>query len=235
MIELVGVSKHFRGVAALDNVDLTLGEGEVLGLIGSNGSGKTTLIGIASGILRPSAGKILLDGRNLSHKGATTFARLGVGRTFQQVRLFEDMTVKETVVVGALAKSAAVDRVSDLLRLCELEDLSARNAFALSYGQQRRVEIARALAGSPRYLMLDEPAAGMNEHETARLLETIRRVLRETGCAILIVDHDLHLLMELCDRIQVLDEGRTIAVGPPAKIRRDPAVVNAYIGPRRHD
>jgi branched-chain amino acid transport system ATP-binding protein len=158
------------------------------------------------------------------------FASLGVGRTFQQIRLFADMTVEENVEVGAIARGRSRDDVGELLERVGLGSDRGRFAGTLPYGQQRRVEIARALAGRPRFLLLDEPAAGMNEAESDDLLETIRMIRTQEGCGILIVDHDLRLIMRLSERIHVLAEGRTICEGTPDVVRRDPAVIREYIG-----
>ena len=234
MIELRAIGKHYCGVTALDKVDLSLEPGEVLGLIGPNGSGKTTLIGIASGVLRPSDGTVVVDGVDLTGKGPGHFARHGIGRTFQQIRLFDDMSVKETVAVGAIAKGIAHGEAAAALATLGLAEDADRQASTLAYGMQRRVEIARALAGRPRYLLLDEPAAGMNEVETDDLLDTLRTVAVKVGCGVLIVDHDMHLIMEICDRIQVLNEGRTLAEDAPGRIVANPAVIEAYIGTPEH-
>ena len=227
------VSKRFRGVRALDGVTLSVEQGTILGLIGPNGSGKTTLLNLASGVLRPTDGRIRIDGADATGRRAHQFARMGVGRTFQQIRLFAGMTVEENVRVGGLARKVdePVDELLDQLSLAPQRD---RDATTLAYGQQRRVEIARALAGKPRFLLLDEPAAGMNEQESDALLTAIRRVREERGCGVLIVDHDLRLMMRLCERIHVLAEGRTIAEGTPEDVRGSDAVIAAYLGSETH-
>ncbi|HEY7198070.1 MAG TPA: ABC transporter ATP-binding protein [Gaiellaceae bacterium] len=225
-----GIEKRFRGLLALDGVSLRLREREILGLIGPNGSGKTTLLNVASGVTRPSRGAVTVDGSRAEGKKPHVFASLGVGRTFQQIRLFADMTVEENVEVGAVARGHSRTSVAELLERTGLADVRERFAGTLPYGQQRRVEIARALAGRPRFLLLDEPAAGMSEVESDQLLETIRLIREQEGCGILIVDHDLRLIMRLCERIHVLAEGRTICEGPPEAVRRDPAVIREYLG-----
>jgi len=225
-----GIVKQFRGVRALDGVDMTVSEREIVGLIGPNGSGKTTLLNVASGVLRPTAGRVEVAGQAATGRLPHVFARLGVGRTFQQIRLFGDMTVRENVEVGAVAGGEPLATVDPLLAQIGLEGDSERMAATLSYGQQRRVEIARALAGGPRFLLLDEPAAGMNERESDDLLETIKVVRDERGLGVLIVDHDLRLIMRLCERIHVLAEGRTICEGPPRAVRHDRGVIEAYLG-----
>ena len=225
-----GVVKRFRGLKALDGVSLHVGEREIVGLIGPNGSGKTTLLNVASGVLAPTSGTVTVGGKDATGRQAHEIARLGVGRTFQQIRLFAEMTVEENVEVGAVARAHDRDRVPEVLERLGLTHEKDRYATTLAYGQQRRVEIARALAGQPRFLLLDEPAAGMNETESDGLLETIRRIRDEEGCAILIVDHDLRLIMRLCERIHVLAEGKTICEGTAEEVRRDPAVKEAYLG-----
>jgi ABC-type branched-subunit amino acid transport system ATPase component len=227
---LTSVQKRFRGLVALDGVSLRLQRGEILGLIGPNGSGKTTLLNIASGVTRPTRGKVTVDGTSAQGKKPHVFASLGVGRTFQQIRLFGDMTVQENVEVGAIARGWSRTSVEGLLERIGLASDRDRLAGTLPYGQQRRAEIARALAGRPRFLLLDEPAAGMNEAESDELLDTIRTIRDHEGCGVLIVDHDLRLIMRLCERIQVLAEGRTISEGIPEAVRRDPAVIREYIG-----
>ena len=224
------VVKRFRGLSALGGVTLRVREGEIIGLIGPNGSGKTTLLNVASGVMKPTAGRVVVGGVEATGRRPHELARLGVGRTFQQVRLFAEMTVLQNVEVGAVARGQALDGVSVLLARLGLTADADRLAVTLPYGQQRRVEIARALAGRPRFVLLDEPAAGMNESESDALLETIRAIRDDEGCAVLIVDHDLRLIMRLCERIHVLAEGRTICEGTAEEVRRDPGVIQAYLG-----
>jgi ABC-type branched-subunit amino acid transport system ATPase component len=229
-LRLEQLVKDYRALRALDHVDVSLRRGEILGLIGPNGSGKTTLLGVASGILRPTAGRVLLDEHDLTGRSPERIAHAGVGRTFQQIRLFGELSVGETVAVGAIAKGLPRSSAEESLARLGLADEVARTATTLAYGLQRRVEIARAMAGRPQFLLLDEPAAGMNEAESDELLAALRGIRDETGCGVLIVDHDLRLIMRLCDRVQVLSEGRTIAEGTPAEVQRDSAVISAYLG-----
>lgn len=229
-LALTGVVKQFRGLRALDGVSMRVAEGEIVGLIGPNGSGKTTLLNVASGVLKPTSGRVSIADVEAAGRSPHQISQLGVGRTFQQIRLFAEMTVRENVEVGAVARRQDTGRVNELLARLDLGADADRLAITLAYGRQRRAEIARALAGRPRFLLLDEPAAGMNEAESDALLETIRSVRDDEGCAVLIVDHDLRLIMRLCERIHVLAEGKTISEGTPEEVRRDPAVIQAYLG-----
>jgi len=227
---LEGVTRRFRGVHALDGVSLRLHEGEIVGLIGPNGSGKTTLLNVASGVLRPSSGRVAINDATVSGKRPHVYAGLGVGRTFQQIRLFHDMTVRENVHLGAIARRQRAAEAEEVLRRLGLGESSDRLAGTLPYGEQRRVEIARALAGRPRLLLLDEPAAGMNPMEADSLLETIKRIREDWGCGVLVVDHVLRLIMRLCDRVHVLAEGKTICEGSPEEVQADTQVIAAYLG-----
>jgi ABC-type branched-subunit amino acid transport system ATPase component len=235
VLDTVEVTKNFVGVQALRGVTVRFRQGAVVGLIGPNGSGKTTLLNCVSGVFAPTSGEISLDGQPISGRPAHELAGRGIVRTFQNVRLFERLTVRQNVEVSAVAAGKVKRRhsreyaraVLERLGLAELEE---RYAETLSYGDQRRLEIARALAASPRFLLLDEPAAGMNEAESDGLRESIERIRRERGCGVLVVDHDLRLIMRLCEHIYVLNEGVLISEGTPETVRRDPAVLAAYIG-----
>jgi len=234
VLEAVDVSKRFGGVHALRNVSLRLREGDVVGLIGPNGSGKTTFLNCLSGVFPPSTGRIALDGRPIPRRGHAV-ARRGVVRTFQNIRLFGWLTALQNVEVGALGAGRArrgSSRRHALQTLAQLgiDRLADRYAGTLSYGDQRRLEIARALAAAPRFLLLDEPAAGMNEGESAELGAAVQAIRRERGCGVLVVEHDLRLIMRICDHVAVLNEGEVIASGSPGDVRTDPAVVAAYIG-----
>jgi len=223
------------------------------GVIGPNGAGKTTLFHLLSGFIRPSAGTIVFDGRDITGSPAYAVARMGIGRTFQNIRLFGDMSVLDNVKVGlerkttpsllsVLVSGPSFRRVEreleahalDLLRLSGLERQRDRLARNLPYGDQRRLEIARAVGARPSVLLLDEPNAGMNPSETQELLGLIRRLRDDSGITIVLVAHDIPLVMNLCDRIQVLNYGRLIAEGPPVDVRTNPDVIAAYLGQPRH-
>ena len=229
-LRLREISKDFDGMRALDTASVEVEPGEIVGLIGPNGSGKTTLLNIASGVLRPTSGDVLIGSAGATRGRPHRFARSGVGRTFQQIRLFDEMTVADNVRVAAVAGRQESPHVEAIIERLGLEDILDRSAATLPYGTQRRVEIARAMAGNPRFLLLDEPAAGMNETESTALMQTIRSITDDFGTAILIVDHDLDLIMKLCDRVYVLAEGRVIFVGTPERVWTDDSVIEAYLG-----
>ncbi len=235
--DLVGenVSKHFAGLRAVDAVSLTVTRGEILGLIGPNGSGKTTLINVLSGILPITSGRVRVGRVDITGWPARRIAHRGLVRTFQIVRLFREMTVLENVEVGAVSvqhqrRSRAQESAREALDLVGLLRHERLYAKELPHGQGRLVEIARALATNPSFLLLDEPGAGLNDAESEVLLACLRRIRRDIGCALLVVDHDMRLIMRLCDRIHVLDHGRTIAEGDPSAVRQIAAVRQAYLG-----
>jgi branched-chain amino acid transport system permease protein len=237
-LTIEGATKDFAGLRALDNANVTVRPGEIVGLIGPNGSGKTTLLNLISGVLSPSAGRILIDGADATRWPAHKVAQAGIGRTFQNIRLFGHLSVLENVEIAATTRAAgsaesARGLARQLLAEFGLEESAERMAGELDYGAQRRLEIARALALRPRYLLLDEPAAGMNPTESNQLLSELAELRRRTGIALLVIDHDMSLIMRLCDRIVVLNRGQVIAQGKPAEIQRDPAVIEAYIGRKR--
>lgn len=238
-LEGQALTRRFGGLVAVNAVDVNLQQGEILGLIGPNGSGKSTLLSLLSGVLAPSEGRLQLDGAPLLGLPAQVFARRGIARTFQNTRLFDSLSVRQNVLVAALygwpktPRRDAEARADQLLAELGLSAQASARADALSYGERRRVEIARALALSPRFLFLDEPAAGMNHDETADLMRRLQVLRQRYALGIVIVDHDLPLITGLCDRVIVLNEGRLIAAGTPHAVQRDPAVVEAYLG-RRH-
>ena len=239
-VQAVDVTKHFGGVEALRGVTVGLREGQIVGLIGPNGSGKTTLLNLVSGVFPPTSGEILLDGAPLTARGGHRVARAGIVRTFQNIRLFGSLTALQNVEVGALGagrvrRAHSHEYALDVLERLGIAHLADRWAATLSYGDQRRLEVARALAGSPRFLLLDEPAAGMNEAESEDLRDSIERIRSERDCGILVVEHDLRLIMRLCDTIYVLNEGEVISRGTPDEVRSDPAVIAAYIGEEERD
>jgi ABC-type branched-subunit amino acid transport system ATPase component len=228
------VSKSFGAVVALQDVTLSVGRGEILGLMGPNGSGKSTLVNVVSGVIRPAAGEVRLDAQVLTGHSPDRVARAGVARTFQNVRLFKGLSVSDNVVsvMGRRHPRGADARALELLDRLGIAHLRGARAGDLAYGLQRRLEIARALAADPFFLLLDEPAAGLNDVESADLEAAIRRVAVEgpTPCGVLIIDHDMRLMASICDRLHVLFNGRTIAEGGIEEVRRDPEVVAAYLG-----
>ena len=234
-----GVTKHFAGLVAVNDVSLELKSGEILGLIGPNGSGKTTLLNMLSGVLPITAGSLKLGNRDIGRLPAHRVADLGIARTFQNIRLFRGLTVRQNVLCAALNgwPRTSIGRASveadAAMQWMGVADKAHLKAHTLSYGDQRRVEIARALALQPDYLFLDEPAAGMNREETDALMQTLRDLRDTLGIGILIVDHDLPLIVQLCDRVIVLNEGHLIAQGGPREVQSDPAVIIAYLG-RKH-
>ena len=229
------VVKDFRGVHALRGVSLRVPEGGIVGLIGPNGSGKTTLLNVASCVFGPTSGTVSCCGVDVTKRDSYVAARLGIRRTFQNIRLFSHLSVRQNIEVGAGTSPTARARgtrgvVDHLMERFDLVPFSDANAGTLPYGAQRRVEIARALAGYPRFLLLDEPAAGLNELESDQLLEDIRAARDEFTCGILVVDHDLRLIMRLSERIHVLAEGATLTEGLPDEVRCNQAVVDAFLG-----
>ena len=228
------VSVRFGGLDALADVSLTVGTAEILGLIGPNGAGKTTLVNCLSGFQRPTQGRVLLDDRVANDWTAGRFRFEGVSRTFQAGRLFKDMTVAENVEVAAVAQGLSQKKarghVVDILEQLGIVDLADRIAGTLAYTDERRVGIARALIMSPAFILLDEPAAGMSGHECEHLMEIIRRIPKDCGCSVLLIEHNMAVVMGVCNRIHVLDGGRTLASGTPAEMQRDRAVVSAYLG-----
>jgi len=233
-LRITDVSVEFSGLRALDGVSLTVSPGEILGLIGPNGSGKTTLINAITGQVPLAGGKIFRGGQELTGLTPREVALRGIARSFQVVRLFNNLTVAENVEAAALAhgqkRRTARDKAHKLLAEFGLEERVEDLASVLSYGDKRRVEIARALAADPTFLLLDEPAAGMNDAETAALLSILEDLPQTRGLGLLIIDHDMGLIMRLCRRLHVLASGRTIAEGDKDSVRANPLVIEAYLG-----
>ncbi|HEM2743089.1 ABC transporter ATP-binding protein [Streptococcus suis] len=249
LLEVKDLTKNFGGLTAVGDVTMELHEGELVGLIGPNGAGKTTLFNLLTGVYEPSEGTISLAGTILNGKAPSKIASLGLGRTFQNIRLFKNMTVLENVLIGlgnhgksevfasffrlpAFYKNEEVlkTKAIELLKIFDLDGDADTLAKNLPYGQQRRLEIVRALATEPKILFLDEPAAGMNPQETAELTQLIRKIKEEFGITIILIEHDMSLVMEVTERIYVLEYGRLIAHGTPEEIRNNKRVIEAYLG-----
>lgn len=234
LLEARGVRVHFGGVKALDGVDLTVRRTEIVGLIGPNGAGKTTLVNVLSGFQRPTAGAVRLLGDEVTFWPPDELARRGLVRTFQAIRLFPALTVFENVeaaaVCAAPGRRAARALSWELLTSMKLENRADDTARELPHGDERKLGIARALALRPTFLLLDEPAAGLNEAEGDELVALLVGLRDRFALGLLVIEHDMRLIMALCERIQVLDHGKTIAVGTPAEIRRDQTVRTAYLG-----
>jgi branched-chain amino acid transport system ATP-binding protein len=233
-LRAVDVLRAYAGVQALRGVTLELGRGEVVGLIGPNGAGKTTLVNVLSGADRPTGGRVELDGVEVTRWAPPRRARAGLARTFQHGHAFGGLTARENVEVAALGVGAgaaeARRRADELLGLLELRDRAGQRAATLPHGEERKLGVARALATRPRYVLMDEPAAGLPDSDVPAFALAVRMVRDEYGAGVLVIDHNMALIMGVCDRIHVLDQGRTLAEGTPAEIRANIDVVSAYLG-----
>ncbi len=249
LLDVNNLSITFGGLSAVSNVDLNINHGELVGLIGPNGAGKTTLFNLLTGVYTPTQGEIIFDGNKITKSKISVINKLGIARTFQNIRLFKNMTVIENLLVASnnhmtysplsgilrlpiykKEEKSAYDNALKILEIFSLVEYKDTLAGNLPYGKQRELEIARALATKPSLLLLDEPAAGMNPSETAELMETIAKIRKNYSTAILLIEHDMHLVMGICERIYVLEYGQLIASGTPDEIKNNEAVITAYLG-----
>jgi len=248
ILEIKGICKDFYGLKALSDISLEVRENEIFGIIGPNGAGKTTLFNVISGFDSPTSGQVFFNGKKMTGKGITDYCISGMARTFQNIRVFSEMTVMENLMVGMHntirtnlwsttlntmreknAEKEAAEKGMEILEYLKISHLADEYAANLSYGYQRKVEIGRALASAPKLILLDEPSAGMNEQETVELIELIRGI-REKGPAIIVIEHNMKFMMNLCQRLAVLNFGALLAIGEPEEIQNNPHVIEAYLG-----
>ena len=248
-LKIDNLSKNFRGLKAVSNVTFNVAQGEICSVIGPNGAGKTSLFNMISGVLPPSAGRIVFQGRDMVGVAPSRFAAMGIGRTFQNLALFKHGTVVENILVGRHVhmkssvleaaiffgrprreEIAAREKVEEIIEFLEIEQIRDAIVGTLSYGQQKRVELARALASEPKLLLLDEMVSGMNQEETEDIARFVLDIRDELGITVLMIEHDMRIVMDISDQVQVLNFGQRIAGGSPERVRTDPVVLDAYLG-----